>query len=162
MKKLMIVMLAVATAVAVQADLRTYNSLFTGVDSVAPGGTGAVGEGFGWAVSVTSDTLGVVQETGADNFGWNTGFGYTINTFSFTVEELDSVTLTMYDAPTSGGAGNFIVSAPIVVADLTDPIAPGSNEYTFDFSGSTWEAIPEPATIGLMGIAGLGMFLGKE
>mgnify|MGYP003573283988 CR=1 FL=1 len=161
MRKLMAVMLVLAVAVAAQADLRTYNSLFTAAN-VPLTGTEVDGDGFGWAVSFDSSTLGEVDETTALTLGWITGFGYTVNAGSFTVNELDTVSAVLYDAPSSGSALNFIVSAPVVVPDLTDPIAPGSNEVTFDFSGSSWEAIPEPATIGLMGIAGLGMFLARK
>jgi hypothetical protein len=63
------------------------------------------------------------------------------------------------------GAGDtiFLAELSYVVPDLDNSPNPPSPGVTFDPGGVTAvNVVPEPATLGLMGIAGLGMYLARR
>lgn len=166
MKKVLVAMTALMLVAAVQADLvnRTWNSLsqYANVPLGTPSGSGV--DGFGWQtdVALAGTPLGaatLVPNAGtAANYGWyDGGPGYYTGQFSFDAVEGETVVMRIFD-----GTINYLDSQPHVLADIEG--IPGVNDFdlTFDFTGSTWEAIPEPATIGLMGIAGIGMFMARK
>jgi hypothetical protein len=71
----------------------------------------------------------------------------------------------VFDAADKGSALNYMVvdTAAFNSGDAAPPAT--SINYNVDSpisTGATWAAIPEPATIGLMGIAGMGMFLARR
>ena len=172
MKKIVLMALAVATAVAVQADLRQYTifgvggspaPIVIGNDGVADGafpsapadGSNALAE-YGW-INLTTDVETIAPAGGGA--GWFGALGgYVVGGFAVTDQETQSIAVRYYNEAKS----YFIDSQPIVLPDLTDPIAPGADELGVDFSGQNWVAVPEPATIGLMGIAGLGLYLSRR
>lgn len=171
MKKLMVAMVAVLTVASVaKADLLPWDwatETGTKVPTVAPTGSPVFGNGTGWFVEVISLTDDPVLDSRADATtaaGWlpfTVPPAYSINSFNFTATDEDSIAMRLYDASSIGGASWFIDSIATVLPDNPDQ-APPTTPIAFDFTGQSWQAIPEPATIGLMGIAGLGMFLARK
>jgi len=89
------------------------------------------------------------------------GPGYLGDPFSFTATELDSVAVRLYNASSVGAATYYIDSLAILLPDASDgvpPIAPVAS----DFTAQTWQAVPEPATIGLLLAGGLITMLARR
>ena len=163
MKKVLLGMTALMLVVAVQADLvnRTWSSQY--VYANVPLGVPAASDGYGWQtdIALTGTALGaatLAPNAGTSvNLGWYVGNGYYVGGFQFDAVEQESVVMRIFD-----GTVNYLDSQPIVLADIEGTPGPNDFDVTFDFTGSEWVAIPEPATIGLMGIAGIGMFLARR
>jgi hypothetical protein len=153
MKKLSIMMFAVLVvgyvSAAVSWDWSTDSLQFANVAL----GTPSDGDGAGWYAQVIggNTTGGNTSAT----FGWSTGFGYYINSFAFNADEGASVSMVLWDSATSG-IGHYLQSAAVPLP--TGLLAPPS-EVSFNFSGSTWQAVPEPATALLFAIGGFGAWL---
>ena len=163
MKKIVLMMVvAVAVSFSARAVDQTWNSLFT-FGSAALGGE-VDGTGNGWLVEIWDTTKSTSLFTVADptiSLGWITGLGYSVDAFTFVAPETDSVQLRLWNNATGiPGAGVYrLDSAALTLPVLTTPPAVGSQDNTFDLSGSTWQAIPEPATFMLFGIGGIGAWL---
>ena len=67
----------------------------------------------------------------------------------------------LYNAPTIGAATFYVDSGYISLPDLDDVNPPSTTDLAvnFDFTGQSWQAVPEPATALLFGIGGLGAFI---
>lgn len=166
MKKILMAVAVLAVAGLVQADLLTWNSqfLYTGVNpapGTSPSGDGV--DGYGWQTDialagslVTAPSL--IPDAGtAANYGWYDGSGYYVGGFQFTAEDVQDVVMRIFS-----DNGYALDSQVLSLPDLPGNPGPGETNVQFDFTGSTWVAVPEPATIGLMGIAGLGLFLARR
>jgi len=122
------------------------------------------GDGIGWQIDIALagsfpggfPPLDANAGT-AKNYGWYDGYGFYIGGFNFTAFEGESVIMRMFNATTMGAATAYMESYPVLLPDIEGAPAPGVFDVTFEF-----ETIPEPSTIGLMGIAGLGMFLTRK
>jgi len=162
MKKVIILALLLAVGFSTQAATidRLWTSLFT---SVPTGFGGEVdGDGAGWWVEIWNATDMAPTAGGTvASLGWITGFGYVENEFQFTATEADSVALRLWNNASVGSAGFYIDSVTQVLSDLDDVEVPGPNDLdvTFDFTGQSWQAVPEPATALLFGIGGMGAFI---
>jgi hypothetical protein len=82
---------------------------------------------------------------------------YYINTINPTADitEGSTVYLAVYDNAVVANANYVIYSAQLDLQDLDGNWAPAANDVTVDFSSSSWQAVPEPATIGLFGLGAL-------
>ena len=127
-------------------------------DSGVTGGldinTGNVSEG----LLIQNTTKVVLTPAFAKFLGFNATFDYAAPDFAdvFTV---------VFDNADISSADNYMVvdTAAFNTADAAPPaVAINYNVDSPITTGATWAAIPEPATIGLMGIAGLGMFLARK
>jgi hypothetical protein len=172
MKKLLgITTLCAVAAVSVHADIieRMWTSM--PIYAHAPFETNLAtpvywpeeGEGVGWQIDIAlfgSQALSppLVENAGtAANYGWYDGYGFAIAGFSFNAFEGETVVMRIFDATNKGAATAYLDSLPLTLPDITDPPPPGAFDVTFEF-----EAVPEPSTVGLMGLAGLGLFLCRE
>lgn len=155
------------------AHAAVTDQLWQSLITEAPGfGTETGNEGVSWWVEVWDTTslnypLMSVENT-VPSVGFTTAAGYNgylINTFDFTATETDDVILRLYNGATTDGttyngeSGWFIESAAVTLADLEAPIGGTDLDVAFDFSGATWQAVPEPATFLLFGIGGFGAWL---
>ena len=126
-------------------------------------------DGVGWDIAIGAagsaplDVL-VGNAQVVDSYGWYDGFGYSVPGFNFVVQEGQDVVMRLFNDVPAGSQTHYLDSQAFSLPDLDDANPPSGAqlEVAFDFTGSTWQAIPEPATIGLMGIAGLGMFLARR
>ncbi len=161
------VMLAVSLLIAIgfsaHADStidRLWSSLY--VDIPAGLGGDVNNDGIGWWVEVwnVTDSAATAGNT-TTTIGWLDGFGYGVDPFQFTATEADSVLLRLYNNANPGLATFKIDSAFQALANLDNLAAPGPNalDVQFDFSSSTWQAVPEPATFLLFGMGGIGAWL---
>ena len=164
-------MVAVALAATVHAEFisRSWSSQVTYAQpSFAQPSVG--GEGTGWQVDVAlagslATAPSLAEAAGAvGQFGWYDGYGYDVPGFNFDAVENDAVVMRLFNAGAKAGATHYLDSVAIVLPDFDDGVPPaaGALNVTFDFAGAQWQAIPEPTTIGLMGIAGLGMYLARR
>jgi len=118
------------------------------------------GDGAGWYATIYNSTdVAEVSGGTANTLGWATGFGYVVNDFNFDATEADSVVLRLYNNTVGSSAGvySYIDSDIIVLSDIADDVNPPlSTEVTvsFDMSGSSWQAVPEPATAMLLALGG--------
>ena len=162
MKKLALIMIALIAAGSAQAINWDWS---TSPVQTAPVGfeTAMPGSGAGWFVQV----LGVNTPAGTTaNKGWlpvpPTPF-YALNGFNFNADEGAFVTMVLYNGPTddglpsSGETGWKLVSNPTTLTTGLD--APPTSDITFDFTGSTWVPVPEPATVGLFGLGALSAWI---
>lgn len=164
MKKI-ILTLALLAGTIVSADTLERTWSFFDIYEVAPAWTGSEvdGDGAGWFTEIYNQTdgSGVAGNTTA-SLGWLTVLGgYTINPYTFLATEADSVALRLYNAATIGAATFYIDSGYVSLSDLDDVNPPSSGDLAvnFDFTGQSWQAVPEPATALLFGIGGLGAFI---
>jgi hypothetical protein len=152
---------------------RMWSSLFTLAPTLTSGEVD--GTGIGWWVEVynfTDDAIATGNTTAS--LGWSTGFGYVIAgpapdfNFAFSATETDQVYMRLYNGPTvsgtpyNGESGWYIQSATLTLVDIVDdinPPSPGQTDVTFNFSGQSWQAVPEPATALLFGIGGMGAWM---
>ena len=135
----------------------------------------------GNATSGTDYLLNHVGATGDDVLigSWltdaNTQDGATeYAPFNFDVQEAylgETVFARVYDVGAQNGDGFFFQSATFTAHDLTPPAAPEAFQVDNDpnpafaglqANGDVYAVIPEPATFGLMGVAGLGLFLARK
>ena len=88
----------------------------------------------------------------------------TINAQNFDADEGSSVVVRAWADTALGANTAYIDSYAGPLADLDDgvPPAPGSTDVTFGSTDAQWTVVPEPATIGLMGIAGVGLFAARR
>ena len=146
---------------------RLWTSLFTTVPTALTGSE-VNGDGAGWWVEIWNATDGSpTAGNTTTSAGWFSPYGYDILGLQFTATESDSVLLRLYNGPTLAGlpydgeSGWYIDSSAEILPDLDDGTAPdpGDLNITFDFTGQTWQAVPEPATALLFGIGGLGAWM---
>jgi len=86
--------------------------------------------------------------------------GYMLGEAAFTpATDLDSVQVVMYNNADKNLATKYITSLVYALPDAPDSPDPDAVKVTFDFTGQTWQAIPEPTTVLLFGIGGMGAWL---
>jgi hypothetical protein len=164
MKKAVIITI-LASAMFTHAAIT--DQLWSSLITTAPTLTGSEvdGDGSGWwceVWNVTDSNYPVmsVGNTTPTTYGWLDAYGgYTLDTFDFTATETDKVVLRLYNASTVGGASQQITSAEFTLPDREAPIGGSDLDVAFDFSSSSWQAVPEPATFLLFGIGGVGAWL---
>ena len=163
MKKLGI--LAVALMVSMVASADMYEYTFAGVSGsaveFAPGdGAGYLVDLVNTAADTTFDSTSVVANNAGQLFilGWKVA--------APGIEELTDVKYRIYNAADVASASHYMDSAIFNLQAVSLPV--GATALNVDqsaelsFAAQPWVAIPEPATLGLMGIAGLGMFLARK
>jgi hypothetical protein len=172
------VLLAVATALVVvgmaQADFipREWAGKGAGLTFVGSGNEPMpkLGDDFGsgWAVDIAvagSDpqVASLVPDAGS-NSGWYDGYGYYILPFPFIADENENVVMRLFNNADQSAALKYMDSDAFLLPDLNDdePPSAAALAVNFTWAASEWKVIPEPATIGLMGVAGLGMFLARR
>lgn len=154
MKKLSIMMLvAILAGYASAVSWNWDTDSFQFIDVAF--GTPSDGDGTGWFVEVIGgNTTG--GNTSSTPYGWITDFGYYIDSFSFNADEAASVSMKLWNSATSG-TGYFLESPSVVLP--TGLVAPPMNQISFDFTGQTWQAVPEPATFMMFAMGGIGAWL---
>jgi len=174
MKKILMAVAVLALAGAVQAELLTWTSLSQpntdGQIAAYAGHGGTDYDGYGWSGGVVlsgsaGTLLPVAAATGVGvNGGWYDGYGYAIAGFGFEANEADTVVFRLYDNADVSLATMFVESQPYALPTIPQrPVPTGAADLTFTFGpNAQWQTIPEPATIGLMGIAGMGLFLARR
>ncbi len=174
MKKVLVALLALAFAVTANADVKTFKQLAFGGANVGVGnepmpsyadtvlGVGTVtGEGSDWQFSIWdtgTDTL-VQDVTLSYNFGWYDGYGYGAGESFFDAAEGSSVALRLWNDSNSSVATYYLDTQAFVLPTLSATPGPTDADVAFDFTGSTWVAVPEPATIGLFGLGALSAWI---
>lgn len=94
------------------------------------------------------------------SLGWYDGSGYILNTSVFgPAKDLDTVQLVFYNNADKNAATWYITSLASALPDAPEVAGADDVKVTFDFTGKTWQAIPEPATALLFGIGGFGAWL---
>lgn len=173
MKKItLLVAVMVGFGVSTFGDAWTYN--MTGL-LTAPELSVQTGEGTGWLLSVvdasyTPEAPAALPGLVNDSINLNNSGNLVIGPWLMDtpVEELTTIKYIVYNSTTLPGAAPYwyIESSSFQLPDLTGPLGPGDSDVAqsnFSFSGKSWsQVVPEPATIGLMGVAGLGMFLARR
>lgn len=86
------------------------------------------------------------------------GYMQDIGTFG-AATDLDNVQMVLYNNADKNLATWYITSLALALPDAPDTPDPDAVKVTFDFTGQTWQAIPEPATVLLFGIGGMGAWL---
>ncbi len=157
-------LLSVVCSSHAAVDERLWSSLLNTTVTDTLGIEGA-GVGAGWYTQVINLTDS--SQTAGKNdvsLGWVSP-SYWLNLFQFSATEEDDVVLRLYNNANAGMATFFIDSQTLSLLDLNptdDPTyIPGLNDLNvdFNFSGQSWQAVPEPATALLFGIGGLGAFI---
>ena len=165
MKRKLLMGLLLLSGLVASADMYSYN--ITGINvfdelSVSPGA------GTGWYVALMDNNNVELASTIVEIN--NAGSLYILAWDTPDLEELTEVHYRVYNTDAAGGAGATykIDSSSYVLQDVTDPVGPtdlqipqGPGE-NLDFTGQTWVAIPEPATFGMMAVAGFGLFLARK
>jgi len=164
MKKLVLMMVLFIACLSVKAADVVWSSQFTVAQNTGLLGAGgeADGDGAGWyaAAFYTADNSFISGDNTA-SIGWITGFGYGLDTtFVGPTTQGSSIYFTLFNNANMVSATYTISSANLTLpTGITTPPAPNSTDITFDFTGKTWQAVPEPATFLLFGIGGMGAWL---
>ena len=92
--------------------------------------------------------------------------GYTAN-FQSAAQAGGSVVVRVFADSSAAAGSSYYQSAVYTAADATVGTPPGPPTETFDFAGvdgltANGTVIPEPATIGLLGIAGAGLYAARR
>lgn len=184
MKKLIVALAVVALAGAASADIKA--SFIAGFGIYGNGSNGGLvdniagteitlqlfaGGGDGLNLDAGGVLIGVAQGndtligTITDSISGTGDFGDYAATLAGVINGLDAAD-TWYTV--SGvNAGDWVFVSPVALASLGALDAPETVFFdnggagVFDLDGSV-VVVPEPATLGLMGIAGLGMFLARR
>ena len=106
---------------------------------------------------------------GQPNLGYQSGAGSFVlqggGSFPLTAPEGATVRIVLFgneDGPV-GPAYSWIASAPLTLPTIADdPPPPGSTNVTFSFADSEWQAIPEPGTVAVMLMGGLGLLVSRR
>jgi hypothetical protein len=139
----------------------TINSITTTPD-IGGGNDPAIGA-VTWAAELLRVSDDTVLETTSILGYQGPGVGYFVQGLvTDPIVEGTTVYMTLYNNIDANSATYFMESAPYDLQDLDNPWSSPADQVNIDFSGSSWVAVPEPATIGLMGIAGIGMFLARR
>lgn len=175
MKKTMAIFVAVAVSGVAVADLAFFQFQATSAAvNGTPLGFGPQGVSQVQLVDLSASVSGNQINIGDITDAWLTGgFGVTpIAGQSDAFSERPSANLgqtayLLWDP--NGGAvevGDFIaLSSGFVISDMAavgDPAPQNPEIFSVGALDANIEVIPEPATIGLMGIAGLGLFLARR
>ena len=162
----MVAFFAAATSFGALIE-RSWSGQLLTITTTASSGDAIIttdGSAFGSTVELSTDGGTSFSALGSSpSFGWNSGM-FFVNNFNFSADEGDNVVLRAY-ADTSLGANTaYIDSYAGPLADLDDGTPPGATDLnvTFGNTDAQWTVVPEPATIGLMGIAGVGLFAARR
>jgi hypothetical protein len=171
MKKAIAVMCLAMVAVGSQAGLVSWSSQLAVIDDngltsglpEAATLTGDAAAGAGWEYNLVNIDTGSIFSGDAlaaiVSYGWyDSNGGYLLGGYSFSADEGATVAMQVFNSDSSWS----ITSSSVLLPTVGSTPAPGSTDVNFDFSASDWQVVPEPATIGLMGVAGLGMFLARK
>jgi len=185
MKKTLVILAAIATAGIASADISAALSNSGGIHTVAGGyggqflvqlvysaGATASTDASGYDIDVLNIAGGQAGETILASLTTSAGYAGTWGPGAATAyaqSTAGSLTVRVFDAADMGVGSTFLSFDIDVDGALTtyDALTP-STIYNTDgllggeIQGTSHAVIPEPATLGLMGVAGLGMFLTRR
>ena len=153
MKKVLLLIVALMMALAVQADMMSWNSyyLYANVPFGNPSGNGV--DGYGWQTDIALSSSSALLDSLApnagtsSNLGWYDGsgdstIGYYVGGFSFFAEDNQDVVMRIFNATNKASATHYLDSSVISLPDVP-PLYPDprSLEVRFDFTNSSWKAI---------------------
>ena len=166
MKRKLLMSVLLLSGLVASADMYTYS--IEGANLTTPELSSEPGAGKDWLVALVDNTgLELSSTTVAGNHsslhvliigGWTTEL----------LEEGTDVHYRVYNNTEAAGATYMIESPVYTLQDVDNPVPPGALDIdqgagkAFDFTGATWVAVPEPATFGMMAVAGLGLFLARK
>jgi hypothetical protein len=131
-------------------------------------GTEVDGDGAGWWVEVSNvtDHVTVIASVDYLPFGYSSfDGGYMLGDAVYLqipvlTTEGDSFQISLWNNANKGLATMVVMSQVYTTSDIVDGIPGiGDLDVTVSWSGSVWQAVPEPATMGLFGLGAIGTFL---
>ncbi len=165
MKKAILIMALLLTSFTASAqDMWNYaisnlnsSATFSLPVNGAPDMSAYAGQGAGWTINLL--TLGTETLLGSTTVFANSGG--TLLILGWLTPLIDEGTDSFYRILSDDGLASIdssFVNLPLATGPLP-PGEPGVDNTAFNFSSSTWQVVPEPATALLFGIGGLGAFI---
>jgi hypothetical protein len=151
MKKLIILLTLVFSLTASAQEMWSYAMQL----AIAPDLASESGSGAGWYVSLVNNA-DQSELASTSVAAWNANSLYVLGWNTPAIEEGLDVFYRIYnDTVLPSGSYSQIDSQTVTLQDLSAGYLPGANNVTLDFTGQTWQAVPEPASVGLISLGGL-------